>query len=1032
MTNTPTISEVLFAAVCQTYIYNKNAYTPKGKLGVAITGLKSVIIYGQKQKLISACKIEPHTAFSITAPTFLTYYDDLQQCWGLMFTSEKDLETFQLNITLVKLTFSNTSIKEQGNFVQSDSKIVAETDTLNVSYDAFVVKDEKLGPQFDSEDLLKCTINSATQTRQWLKLLAGSLESGIYFIAIPSSQADDHMPPDRDILFRVHVKQILAVSPAPSPAVTPEVESNDTSSVESFPTFKSSENSSPQKDDILSRMARMGAHPALPTMRSPEQEHPSPAKSEPFKQKIRTFSSVSGEHPSVAPREVRAPSMPREPPTVVSRDVRSSSLSRESRDVRRTSCEPPILSHGEAGQLLPHVSNRQNAFSNFVPVTQQMFIPNEIKENLELSKNVDKSVSLIESSLKDIAAKLDLLSQHSVIFNKTVSNHPSVDTQLLMFNVQRVVAENEQLKAEVKSKSSTIEERSAKITELLNTNQQLLNLKNEAVEMTQNQFLANSQNSTEKIKKLEEETEDLKNKLEILKLSTSNRQYEIDAKENQLKYLKVQIEQLYSENKSLQSNLFEARSELSALHLSSINKNNGNDKILEEEIIKLKEKVQNYFLEKLEISHSLDDLQLKERENSLKYKKEIRTLKVLLEEKEENQSTSVNGNKIISEEISQLQYMLVSEKAKIQHTEAILEGERETFSRLIGHEKEERSVMEAEFKETTNTLEQKINSLINSTSNGIKSRKSTQNKNVGKSKELVKTKVKLILNNVFKMFREFISPSETYDGSFVLQMLMDILKDVTLNLLQQSDGESSSDDDDDNEDESRNEAKAETSTIKNHPESSVNSDSGGTATSPQDNLHHDSSEPDADNIQIVDDSPPGEKSHVVNVPCDGVGNTSPSTSHIEPVNHVATSVQNEQIQSDVITDNHTGHLSPATVRSTRAEHSRAEYTDPASGGQGSPNIVVHEELEVVLDHPPDLLRDHPPEVVRDHPAEVMPPNASSDEFEAREVEDLWMQPPSVEPPPFAAAFEPNLQHTTVNVEDIAHLSPEVSAIYYIV
>lgn len=54
-------------------------------------------------------------------------------------------------------------------------------------------------------------------------------------------------------------------------------------------------------------------------------------------------------------------------------------------------------------------------------------------------------------------------------------------------------------------------------------------------------------------------------------------------------------------------------------------------------------------------------------------------------------------------------------------------------------------------------------------------------------------------------------------------------------------------------------------------------------------------------------------------------------------------------------------------------------------------------------------------------------NLNTEEFEAREEEDLWMAAPPSEPPPSPApaTFEPNLQHNTVSVEDITHLSTEV-------
>ncbi|KAL5267002.1 hypothetical protein ACHWQZ_G004145 [Mnemiopsis leidyi] len=981
-TDSGTGSGVLFASVCQTYLYQDNTYNPKGKLGVALTGSKSVIIYGQKQRVVSNCKLAADTQFTITAANFLTYYDDVQQCWGVMFSGDNDLETFLMKVSVVKFGFGQKLLKQQINFVKDTSRTVGGTDSVTVAYNGHLIDNDQLGVQFDTNDSFQVKLSAPTVIKGWVESLPDCVETGVYCVCIPAVLAygdkgiPNRIPANSDLVFKITIKQISRVTVAAAPKSPSSVSQNlndftDSSSVDSLPTPKKNVVNGPQKNEILSRMARMGAQQAMPTASrvasSPDQDEPeirsrtSSLKSNRSKRKTRSSSSIVSEE--------KPPQIPAKP-----------------------------------GPLVPHFTNAgfpAAAFSGFSTVTPQMIAPPEIKENLDISKNVDKSVTAIEASLKEMEAKLNVLSEQAIFFNSTVANCPTVDTQLLMYNLQRIVSENENLKADLKKKTITLEERSGKITELLNKNQELLNLKNEALEMSQNNFIATSTNSSNEIQRLENENEQLKNELKVFKSSSNNRQFEIDAKQDQINALKSQMETMYTENNKLQTNLFETRNELSALRLTSSD-TGGQEVILQREITKLKERVQSSLVEKLEISQQLDDQVFKEKQMSMKFEKKIRQLQLLLEESQSSNGNDslVEENRKINEDLAKTADKLSEEKLKVKNLENELSEEKANSSKRLAEEGNRLSSREEEFRETICALNLEMASLtkdledrhrqikslaqelldrddqIKSLAQELEDRSAKSNEpsastNDGNSKEMVNTKVKGILNLVFRQFKEKVGLDETYEGRDVLTLSMGILKDATLSLLSEGSEDSSA--------------------SSAQEESDEESDDDNDDDTPDDGTDRNPN-PEASNpIQTTNSTEFELPGAIGMLPHE-------QTQVLSPANNDSFYSAFEEGESS---------NDPREGRSTSTANQSAEEVLQNNSAAGDGVNPVQGDRVVAPDNPQQGL--------------------NNEEFEAREEEDLWMAAPPSEPPPSPApaTFEPTLQHNTVSVEDITHLSTEV-------
>ena len=158
---------------------------------------------------------------------------------------------------------------------------MAGTDDVTVSYTGWLVEQERLGAQFDSSDSFLVRLSAPSVIRGWLDTLPGCSESGVYFVAIPAALGygdkgiAGRIPANSDLMFKISVKQITQVLPAntaPSPTTTNDL--TDSSSVESFPAAR--KHNLNEKNEILSRMARMGAQQALPTPNNPVPSSPEP------------------------------------------------------------------------------------------------------------------------------------------------------------------------------------------------------------------------------------------------------------------------------------------------------------------------------------------------------------------------------------------------------------------------------------------------------------------------------------------------------------------------------------------------------------------------------------------------------------------------------------------------------------------------------------------------------------------------------------------------------------------------------------
>ena len=583
------------------------------------------------------------------------------------FRQAMKLKGFFLQAALLKFSIVEKLVVQQINYCTSGIRVENEDD-IKVRYTGWLIDGPQLSTEFDSNESFAVNIAKSHVIEAWKKGLINCIVKGIYYILTPSTQAygsksvGTRIPPNASLAFEV---EILSISKPSNFERSPSLSNDLTdSSVESYSTKpkRSGSENVPQKNDILSRMAKMGAQPAFPNV----QQAPSSPDNEP-EPRSRNSSIRSNRSRRKASRtgnsENDAPQIPVKP-------------------------SPGLVNHYMANNQTSLVPS--GIYNHYSQPVSHAFIPQpaapEIKETLDVSKNLDKSVKDLESILRSVQSNVSTLVEQAVIYNNNVKSCPSFETQVLMHNIQRIVTENNNVKDELLNKNKIIEDQSAKITNILNKNQELMNAKNEAVEATQNNFLANSSQNANQIRILEEENENIRNELKKHKSISNDFEFELSTKDKQISSLKTQIETLYVENSSTQTMLFESRSELSKLKMSMSSTGN-QEELLQQEINRMKEKVQVGFSEKLALSQQIDDLSMREKQITADFELKLNRAYKEMESLKSNDAQQ-EMQKLYEQKVREVQISENSINDELKNVTRKLSSLQQTYDRLLAQHSE--------------------------------------------------------------------------------------------------------------------------------------------------------------------------------------------------------------------------------------------------------------------------------------------------------------------------------------------------------
>uniref|UniRef100_A0A4W4FRL1 peptidylprolyl isomerase n=1 Tax=Electrophorus electricus TaxID=8005 RepID=A0A4W4FRL1_ELEEL len=526
----PSVSPaVLFATAVQAYRYVNGQYMKQGKLGAAVLGNHTtkeykLLLYASQQRKLTAARIHPAFILTVQPSNYCTFYDDQRQNWSLMFESEKAATDFCKEVCLAK---ANSGAPLEAvvtqDLVSGEGQEVEHGDSLEVAYTGWLLQKHTIGQVFDSnvnkDKLLRLKLGAGKVIKGWEEGMLNMRKGGRRLMVIPPALAygsqgvPGQVPPDSTLVFEAEVRRKLGVvsrdsavpSPAPSvesvgPDLTQQVSSTaSVSSRPSEPPLRPKPNSLNEqlsnpdatKAKLISRMAKMG-QPMLPFLAGTAAAPSSSSQAE--------SSDSELEDPSVSRLKER-PAAPSPQPVCLSSAPLTSLQGTALMPVSLAAANPqlgtPAAVHAfqPLGQVYPTQTVPYQGSSD---VTS--FLMTEARQH---STEIRLAVGKVADKVDQLACKMEDLHKQGGL-SVGLSN-VSMETAMIMHNIQRIIQENECLKKEVFEKSSRIEEQNRKIGELINQNQRCMEHSNLLMEQRNDSLKSSSEHNQARILQAEQE-----------------------------------------------------------------------------------------------------------------------------------------------------------------------------------------------------------------------------------------------------------------------------------------------------------------------------------------------------------------------------------------------------------------------------------------------------------------------------------------------------------------------------------------------
>uniref|UniRef100_A0A8C8JNE8 peptidylprolyl isomerase n=1 Tax=Oncorhynchus tshawytscha TaxID=74940 RepID=A0A8C8JNE8_ONCTS len=488
----PGAPAVLLATAIHAFKYLNGQYQKQGKLGAAVLGNQTtkeykLLLYISQQKQVTAAKIHVGFIFTVQPNNYCTFYDDQRQNWSLMFDTEKAAVDFCKEVCLAKVNSApSLDMVVVQDLTLGEGQGVETGDSLEVTYTGWLLQNHAVGQVFDSnlnkDKLLRLKLGAGKVIKGWEEGMVGMRKSGRRLMVIPpslgygSQGVANRIPADSTLIFEAELRRVKlakdsgsdrasagsrdSAASSPVPCVEKLALFCLCSSFDCFPhlffrepPLRAKSNSISEqltnpdatKAKLISRMAKMG-QPMLPFMAGPSSQPDS------------MLSHPHGASPSAL--------MP----------------------VAMTAAAPQPVMSGSAHAFQMYPTQAVPYMGGTGEVTS--FLMAEARQH---NSEIRLAVGKVADKVDQLASKVDDLQRqggHSLAV-------PSVtmETTMIMHNIQRIIQENESLKKDVYEKSSRIEEQNRKIGELINQNQRYMEQSNLLMEQRNDSLKSSSEHN---------------------------------------------------------------------------------------------------------------------------------------------------------------------------------------------------------------------------------------------------------------------------------------------------------------------------------------------------------------------------------------------------------------------------------------------------------------------------------------------------------------------------------------------------------
>ncbi|XP_067868853.1 FK506-binding protein 15 isoform X2 [Heterodontus francisci] len=884
---------VLFATGVHAYQYLNGQYVKQGKLGAAILGNCTsveykILLYASQQKRVAAAHIYPAFTFTVQANNYCVFYDDQRQNWSIMFDSEKAVVEFSKQVCLAKCnsTSSLESVLIQ-DLIPGDGQAVEMGDSLEVSYTGWLYQNQAFGQVFDTnvnrDKLLRLKMGSGKVIKGWEVGMLGMKKNGKRLLIVPPSLAygsqgiPNRVPPDATLVFEVEVKRVkfakesgfdkqsigsrdsIASSPAPSieslametsipaPVSVPPKPGEHVVRAKSNSLSDMLANPDTTKAKLISRMAKMGQ--PMPFLTGALSAQPDSSDSEFEDHSLRGAPFAA---PSPVPSSVQHTAHPvhnlppqQPPPVPISMHPSSSAALMPV----TLSAQQGLAGSGQSFQPYTGISYsypQGHAAQTQIQTVGPMF-PTQaphyqaagdvtsfmMTEARQHNTEIRLAISKASDKIDQLSLKMEDLQKHASGPSIPGISSVTMETSMIMHNIQRIIQENERLKQEVFDKSSRIEEQNGKISDLIQRNQRYVEQSNLLMEQRNDSLISSTENNQARILLAEQEKVKVTEELAVATSQVAKLQLELTAHQKKemelrnqlasalqeaedqrlrLNNVEVQLTELQEVSKHAQTRYKAEKQSRKELEVKAAS--------MEEELVDLRAEMEN--LEKSLAERKRKAVTERQRaeeemdEIRKSYEQELEKVRSLLKK------TRTSTDQAAAEQISVMQAELESQwQAKCDRMLALAKEQHNQQYRDISEQRESQqlriSQLEmklAALKQSRDVEEEKLLSLQEQADElqALKERYSSLQSRAAAMKEHYNSQirelqrrvpatseephsgdtaeeVKKIMNGVFQSLRGEFDLDEMYSGRAVLGVIVNTIKVVTLQLLRSGQGQ---------------------------------------------------------------------------------------------------------------------------------------------------------------------------------------------------------------------------------------------------
>lgn len=841
--------------------YAKQGKFGAAVLGNHTTREYRILLYLSQQQPVTVATIHLNFELMVRPNNYSTFYDDQRQNWSIMFESEKAAVAFNKQVCVAKCnSISSLETVLCQDLVAAEGPAVDTGDSLEVAYTGWLLQNHMLGQVFDStsnkDKPLRLKLGSGKVVKGLEDGLLGMKKGGKRLIIIPSACAAGSegvigwtQPADSILVFEVEVRRAKFArdsgsdghsmcsrdSAAPSPVPTADSLSADSVVTPPAtlplkpgePVLRSKSNSvseqltvnvSPDtvKAKLISRMAKMG-QPMLPIL--PPQLDSNDSETEDA-----NVLRGAGQPPVTPPiQSSLQPVLPQmasqaHQPSVSGLQTPSAALLQAA----------PLDSHsavsGNAHNFQPYAGVQAHTYPQATSVASQLqpvrplcpaplsqaphfqgsgdmmsFLMTEARQH---NTEIRMAVSKVADKMDHLMTKVEELQKHSSGNSMLLpSMSVTMETSMIMSNIQRIIQENERLKQELLEKSSRIEEQNDKISELIERNQRYVEHSNLMMEKRNNSLQTATENTQARVLHAEQEKAKVTEELAAATAQVSQLQLKMTARQKRETELQVQLTESLKETDLLRGQVTRLQADLSELREASeqtqskFKSEKQSRRQLELKVKSLEEELTDLRDEKESLEKNLSERKRKSAQERCQAEEEMDEIRRSHQEELDRlrqllKKARVSTDQAAAEQLSLAQAELQSQwEAKCEHLLASAKDEHLQQYQEVCAQRDAYQEKLSRLQDECVTLQDQVAALTAQNEHIQQLEKNKSQAPALRAAADPSEKVKKIMNQVFQSLRGEFELEESYDGKTVLSTIMHTIKMVTLQLLNQQEEE---------------------------------------------------------------------------------------------------------------------------------------------------------------------------------------------------------------------------------------------------